>query len=179
MKTPEDEAFEDIERKQGMWGGGFPAKRAMAADKLQEPLHVVQSNGKHSPLLTHMMNKRTTPSAHCQCTACKTGIIHASDCAVHNGPAYPAGPCDCGVAQEPVDKLYHSTEARWCENFVEVKHPHIENEIVRFYFTQPVQRPWVGLEKSDMPDGENPMFDHEYFIAGIVFASNVLKEKNT
>jgi len=33
MKTPEDEAFEDIERKQG----GFQAKRAMAADKLQEP----------------------------------------------------------------------------------------------------------------------------------------------
>jgi len=31
MKTPEDEAFEDIERRQG---GGFPAKRAMAADKL-------------------------------------------------------------------------------------------------------------------------------------------------
>lgn len=21
---------------------------------------------------------------------------HYSDCAVHNGPAYPAGPCDCG-----------------------------------------------------------------------------------
>lgn len=33
MKTPEDEAFEDIERKQG----GFQAKRQMAADKLQEP----------------------------------------------------------------------------------------------------------------------------------------------
>jgi len=27
----------------------------------QEPSHIVQSNGKHSPLLTHMMNKRTTP----------------------------------------------------------------------------------------------------------------------
>jgi len=83
MKTPEDEAFEEIERRQG---GGFSAKRAMAADKLhwsdcavhngpaypagpcdcgvaQEPLHIVQSNGKHSPLLTHMMNKRTAPSA--------------------------------------------------------------------------------------------------------------------
>lgn len=23
--------------------------------------------------------------------------LHASDCAVHNAPAYPAGPCDCGV----------------------------------------------------------------------------------
>jgi len=35
MKTEEDEAFEEIERRQG---GGFPAKRAMAADKLQEPV---------------------------------------------------------------------------------------------------------------------------------------------
>ena len=33
MKTPEDEAFEDIERRQG----GFQAKRQMVADKLQEP----------------------------------------------------------------------------------------------------------------------------------------------
>jgi hypothetical protein len=33
MKTEEDEAFEAIERKQS----GFKAKRAMAADKLQEP----------------------------------------------------------------------------------------------------------------------------------------------
>jgi len=33
MKTPEDEAFEEIERRQG---GGFSAKRAMAADKQRE-----------------------------------------------------------------------------------------------------------------------------------------------
>ena len=37
MKTEEDEAFDELAKKQGMWGGGFPAKRAMAADKLQEP----------------------------------------------------------------------------------------------------------------------------------------------
>ena len=55
MKTEEDEAFEDIERRQG----GFQAKRKMAADKL-----------------------------------------HWSDCAVHNGPAYPAGECDCGAMNE-------------------------------------------------------------------------------
>jgi hypothetical protein len=34
MKTPEDEAFDELARRQG--GGGFPAKRKMAADKLQE-----------------------------------------------------------------------------------------------------------------------------------------------
>ena len=83
MKTPEDEAFDDLARRQGDWGGGFMAKKAMAANKLQEdlinygtawsqdgkridpmsvyeePVHSVQSNGRHSPLLTHMMNKRT------------------------------------------------------------------------------------------------------------------------
>ena len=37
MKTPEDEAFDELARKQGDWGGGFQAKRAAAADKLQEP----------------------------------------------------------------------------------------------------------------------------------------------
>ena len=44
--------------------------------------------------------------------------------------------------------------------------------------TQP-QRTWVGLEQSDMPDGEDPLFDHKYFIAGMVYADKVLKEKNT
>jgi hypothetical protein len=36
MKTEEDEAFDDLAKRQGSWGGGFPAKRKMVADKLQE-----------------------------------------------------------------------------------------------------------------------------------------------
>jgi hypothetical protein len=38
MKTEEDEAFDELARKQGDWGGGFPAKRKMAADKLGQLL---------------------------------------------------------------------------------------------------------------------------------------------
>ena len=38
MKTEEDEAFDELAAKQGHWNGGFMAKRAMAADKLQEPV---------------------------------------------------------------------------------------------------------------------------------------------
>jgi hypothetical protein len=34
---------------------------------------------------------------HCQCSACRDGVIHASDCAVHNMPAQPNGRCDCGA----------------------------------------------------------------------------------
>jgi carbamate kinase len=37
MKTPEDEAFDELAKKQGAWGGGYQAKKAMAANKLQEP----------------------------------------------------------------------------------------------------------------------------------------------
>ena len=39
----------------------------------------------------------------CQCPECKV-LLHASDCAVHNEPAYPKGECNCGAQpeQEPV-----------------------------------------------------------------------------
>lgn len=33
----------------------------------------------------------------CQCPACAP-VLHASDCAVHNAPALPVGPCDCCAA---------------------------------------------------------------------------------
>jgi len=36
MKDAEDEAFEDIDRRQRWWGSGFQAKRAAAANKLQD-----------------------------------------------------------------------------------------------------------------------------------------------
>lgn len=37
-------------------------------------------------------------SGHCMCPTCKDGDIHASDCAVHNMPAYPNEKCDCTTA---------------------------------------------------------------------------------
>ena len=42
----------------------------------------------------------TTAKVHagCCCAYCKDGTLHLSDCAVHNEPAYPIGPCDCGAA---------------------------------------------------------------------------------
>ena len=42
-----------------------------------------------------------------------------------------------------------------------------------------LSRTWVGLEQSDMPGGADPMFDDPKFIAGMVYAANKLKEKNT
>ena len=36
MKDAEDEAFDELSRKQGMWGGGFQAKRAMAKARIDD-----------------------------------------------------------------------------------------------------------------------------------------------
>jgi hypothetical protein len=36
MKDAEDEAFDELAQRQGDWGGGYQAKRKMAADKLLE-----------------------------------------------------------------------------------------------------------------------------------------------
>jgi hypothetical protein len=41
------------------------------------------------------------------------------------------------------------------------------------------KKQWVRLEKTDMPDGEDPMYDHPFFIAGMVWAANKLRKKNT
>ena len=40
----------------------------------------------------------------CQCPACKV-VPHWSSCAVHNAPAYPPGPCDCGALEGKGPKL--------------------------------------------------------------------------
>lgn len=34
--------------------------------------------------------------------------IHWSDCAIYNGPALPAGPCDCGMLELAADSAAHS-----------------------------------------------------------------------
>lgn len=36
----------------------------------------------------------------CKCSGCVKGIVHTSDCAVHNMPAFPAGKCTCGADEK-------------------------------------------------------------------------------
>jgi hypothetical protein len=49
-RTPEDEAFDELAKRQGDWGGGFHAKRAAAADKVFDlDGHVVGKARKSKP----------------------------------------------------------------------------------------------------------------------------------
>ena len=38
---------------------------------------------------------------------------------------------------------------------------------------------WIGLEPSDMPDGDDPMYDHDFFLKGMAWADAILRKKNT
>jgi len=87
MKTEEDEAFDDIARRQGAWGGGFQAKRQAAMDKVNAEF-------------SEEYIKYRTASPNKGYMAPKQEPVHWSDCAVHNGPAYPKGECDCGAEKE-------------------------------------------------------------------------------
>lgn len=42
--------------------------------------------------------------------ASKADTVHASDCATHNEPAYPNGPCDCGAEAPPAAKGEHNPQ---------------------------------------------------------------------
>lgn len=51
-----------------------------------------------SKLIQLSVNLTGTDNEHCMCNACKDGVRHSSDCAVHNMPAYPNGKCDCIIS---------------------------------------------------------------------------------
>jgi hypothetical protein len=81
--------------------------------------------------------------------------------------------------QEPV-AYYHPHKGFYWAKPTHISAPTVvDMPPVPFYTTQPAsQRPWVGLTKQDMPSGEDPMFDHQYFCAGMVYAAKVLQKKN-
>ena len=117
----------------------------------------------------------------CQCPACKIAP-HASDCAVHNEPAYPKGSCDCSSQQqEPVSwrnaalrvgedlcsvgpfGYYDMTAEQWLDWALSVVTVH----------APPARRTWVGLTDDDLS-----VCDED----GVVLArywETKLKEKNT
>jgi hypothetical protein len=151
MKDAEDEALDDLAKRQGDWGSGYQAKRAAAMDKINSDFDE-QYKKSHAELAKYRAEAQPAQDP-----------VECLDCGSNN-VGIPA----------TYDSLVNSVKSQL------VQEPDLTAVYMSgLYDGKKKKRPWVGLEKSDMPGGESPMFDHEYFIAGMVFASNVLKEKNT
>ena len=115
--------------------------------------------------------------------------------ALQNGKcwtAYPRAQEDCNIplyiamppmpVQEPVARVIDNGTPEGATEWIPFTNRVEPLETGDLLYTAPplpVQRPWVGLTEQDMPSGEDPMFDHRYFIAGLVYAAKVLQAKNT
>lgn len=80
----------------------------------------------------------------CQCPACKIAP-HESDCPVHNEPAWPNGPCDCGAQpeQEPVAWITKNGKGwlRWHRPEDSEKN----KDSIPLYTSPPASKSWQGL----------------------------------
>jgi len=119
MKTPEDEAFEEIERRQG---GGFPAKRAMAADKLQEEDWGALAEKQLASI------KRDTQASF------EDAMVRATHKVMTELEAQPA--------QEPIAYVTGTYNGRFV---VAPLNPAMVLPVGMAFYTTPPKRPWVGL----------------------------------
>jgi hypothetical protein len=132
----------------------------------------------------------------CQCPNCKV-TLHASDCAVHNEPAYPKGACNCGAQpeQEPervkFERHWKKTRGEKKANRELPRHPlqpqtYIQDSANRHWVTwqaavrsvaPPAQRTWVGLTDEEIDKThETEVWDARRSYARAIEAK--LKEKN-
>jgi hypothetical protein len=163
--TPEDEAFDEIARKQGHWGGGYQAKRQMAADKFiaAEERKVGERYG-YVPKLhpSEWMNAQPVqePSITRPCRSCNgTGD---RDTGIPESPIATCKPCNgtgqialAQPAQEPVaqgskEHLKIMMEHSAWDDRLEL-YDALAN-IDEFYATAPPKREWVGLTDVDIED---------------------------
>jgi len=124
--TPEDEAFDELAKRQGMWGGGFQAKRAMAADK-QEPRNENE---------WRKNNWR-----------CQHGWLRGEQCEICNASLAPkpaqepvAWPCLIVEADFSQDTV---TLTMQCDDYKVSAHKH-------WLSTTPPKREWVDLTEEDI-----------------------------
>ena len=132
-------------------GHKYPSSKALA----EQPAPVAEPHKQPEP---------------CQCPECQV-TPHASDCAVHNEPAYPNGACNCRAqpVQEPV--AYDKTELNcfaqdlYDKKMREGKHGHYESMFHVIHqcikkVAPPASKPLTDEEIDNLPWGPhegNPM----------------------
>jgi hypothetical protein len=175
--TEEDEAFDEIARKQGMWGGGFMAKRAMAADKVRDEtdmLTIAYLDGYERGKKATLAQPAQEPVECLDCGSNNVGFPATYDSLVNSVKAQPAQE----PAQEPVawaiyDKRGGSKSLHWPENHSP------DGDATKFdavpLYTTPPQREWVGLTEKDFSAINQSCLTK---LQAATSAESILKDKN-
>ena len=192
----EDEAFDEIARKQGMWGGGFMAKKAMAADKFiaAEERKVGERYG-YVPKLhpsEWMPEGKWIAADKLQDGKCKLCVDGCAACDARAQPAQEPtewqtmevnysfgkdldirmgdGSILCNVFPQSDGDLWWSG-AGTGDKFIDPKYADITHWRIHSNTTPP-QREWVGLT----PEETSGFTQHEMTV--VKYVSKVLQEKN-
>ena len=164
MKTPEDEAFDDLARNQGAWGGGFPAKRAMAADKLQEPVCDKDPQGcwnVRCQLGKQCKNLAQPEALKLALEALEINLVFLKNVEPFRGQEDLASDC-VSMTEETIASIKEALaqpaqEPVACvQDLDEVKRKHLVYEKGMDWkdplYTTPPQREWVGLTGDELAD---------------------------
>ena len=193
MKSEEDEAFDDLAKRQGSWGGGFKAKQAMAADKMQESerealklaLITLEGWDNHDkwvwPETALEQAKRNTKEA---ITAIREALAQPAQEPVAwktMEAKYPSlekldirmgdGSILCDVWPQSDGDFWWAGSGTG-EKFIDPKYADVTHWRVHSDTTPP-QREWVDMTDEEILAAPNNL------IACIAYVRNKLKEKNT
>ena len=164
MKTEEDEAFDEIARKQGMWGGGFTAKRQAAMDKIN-----TEFRDEYIKYRTAFPKEYKAPQV--QEDRIKYGTSWEKDgeridpMSVYKEPE-----------QEPVAWITPDGEG------FRIRFSPPTNDVPLGWdalYTAPPQREWVGLTDEEIDEGNKQSWvNKQAWESAVWWASEKLKERN-
>jgi hypothetical protein len=160
MKDAEDEAFDELAKRQGHWGGGYQAKKAMAADKFQENVPLYASK-------TAFGGWREFASDYER--GFIDGMQKQAQSSVDKAVNQMAQPTQEPVAVHQFRLMY---SADWYDGHPDSEDGHGPYE-TRTLYTTPPQREWVGLTEKE---AKSFISFYKMDIARLVEAK--LKEKN-
>jgi len=166
MKTEEDEAFDDLAKRQGAWGGGFQAKRKAAADKFiaAEERKVGERYG-YVPKLHPSEWMNAQPVQDVDYWIREATAARQAEMAMRRE-------LEAQPAQEPVGTLNISRYKGHLVNHDFDYFGELPDGTYSVYTTPP-KREWVGLT----PEETSGFTQHEMTV--VKYVSKVLQEKNT
>jgi hypothetical protein len=166
MKTEEDEAFDDMARKQGMWGGGFNAKRQAAMDKVNSHFDAAykKMHEDRAKLFEGQMN-------------------YGSSWSKNGERIDPASVYFEQPAQEPMATVTATVTSESGNPDVTMSWWHEPAlPVGTKLYTAPPQRPWVGLTDGEVTEGvcrtRYALQTAVAWVDGVEWATKQLKEKN-
>ena len=156
----------------------------MALEALKEISRHYMSLPKKGCMALAAIEEALAQPEQCQCPDCKV-TPHASDCAVHNEPAWPKGACNCGAQpeQEPVawanlNALSEQINSVNCGTVYRL--PSEAEKRQPLYTTPPQRKPWAGLTEQEHTDiaVECGCMSSDWVFYGAT-VERLLKEKNS